>query len=212
MANDLYVFIRDLEYNEGDDVIAYYSTYCASDGTNKYTGGVMNTMSLPGSGDGAQSLNLAMFTAVENYAENNCPLTFGPTDRRFLSGRIFVPPVLSQSSASRSLNSAYQISALRNALVSYSVEIECTLTVSGGETGTVFLEIADDSGFTTNVQELCRSVNGNSGTLTIGLSLTQTLVANVEGVVPGGKYVRLRTDNTAGTPTFTYRSGQETLN
>ncbi len=122
-----------------------------------------------------------------------------------------LPEAPSQSSASRSLNSAFQISTTRNCLVVYSVNISSSLSISGGESGTVVLEIASDFGFTTNVQELSRCTNGNTGTLTIGLSLVQDITASMSGFVPSGYYCRLRTANNTGTPTFTYRSGQEVL-
>lgn len=109
------------------------------------------------------------------------------------------------------LNSAAQLSATRDAFVSYAVDIAVTISLTAGATGTVFLEIADDSGFTTNVQELARFVNGNTGTLTIGLNLTQNLTGTLTGIVPAGKYRRLRTANTVGTPTFTARPSQEVL-
>lgn len=117
----------------------------------------------------------------------------------------------SQSSASRSLNSVFQPNSTRDTLVNYSVDIACTLTLTTGQSGTVFLEIASNSGFTSNVQELARFVNGNTGTLAIGLSLTQNVTGTLSGYVPAGYYVRLRTANNTGTPTFTYRSGQEVL-
>ena len=117
----------------------------------------------------------------------------------------------SQSAVSRGLNSGFQVSTTRDALVNYSVDIACTLSLTTGQTGTVFLEIADDSGFTTNLQEICRCVNGNTGSLTVGLNLTQNATGGLNGFIPAGKFVRLRTANTVGTPTFTYRSGQEVL-
>lgn len=121
------------------------------------------------------------------------------------------PPSRSQSSASRSLNTIFQVSSTRDCLVNYSVDIATTLSLTTGQSGTVFLEIASDSGFTTNVQELARFVNGNTGTLTIGLSLTQNVTGTLTGYVPTAYYSRLRTANNTGTPTFTYRSGQEVL-
>lgn len=119
--------------------------------------------------------------------------------------------VRSFSTASRSLNSAFQVSSTRDALVNYSIDVASTLSLLAGQVGTVFLEYADQSGFTTGVTEVCRFVNGNSGTLTIGLNLTQAVTGSVGGMIPAGKYVRIRTANTTGTPTFTYRSGQEVL-
>lgn len=116
-----------------------------------------------------------------------------------------------QASSTRTLNSAFQISTTRDALATYSVQIATTISLTTGETGTVFLEISPTSTFATGVQELGRFVNGNSGTLTLGLNLTQTMAEPLMGYVPSGYWVRLRTANTVGTPTFTYQSGQETI-
>lgn len=116
-----------------------------------------------------------------------------------------------QSQANRSLNSAFQISSTRDCFVNYSVDVSCTLSLTTGQTGTIFLEIASDSGFTTNVQELCRFVNGNTGTLTIGLNLTQNCTGTLSGYIPVAYYCRLRTANTIGSPIFNFRSGQEIL-
>lgn len=121
------------------------------------------------------------------------------------------PAARSQSSASRSLNTGFQVSTTRDSLVNYSVDISCTLSLTSGQAGTVFLEIASDSGFTTNLQELGRLALGNTGTLSIGLSLTENYTGGASGYVPAAYYCRLRTSDDVGTPTFTYRSGQEVL-
>lgn len=120
-------------------------------------------------------------------------------------------PTRSFSAPSRSLNTAFQPSTTRDAQVSYSVDIATTVSLAGGAVGTVYLEYADDSAFTTNVVEVGRFVNGQTGTLVVGLTLNQTNTAQLNGIVPAGKYVRLRTQNNTGTPTFTWRSGQEVL-
>lgn len=113
------------------------------------------------------------------------------------------------SVASRSLNTVFQIDAANDAFVSYSIDVSCTLSLTGGQTGTVFLRYADNVGFSTNVVEVCRFVNGNTGTLTIGLNITQNATGTLSGLIPAGKYVQIVTANTAGTPSFAYRSGQE---
>jgi len=117
----------------------------------------------------------------------------------------------SQSSASRSLNSVFQVSTTRDALVNYSVDVATAATLLGGQVGTVYLEVATNSGFTTGVQELARFVNGNSVSLAIAITLNQNVTGTMTGYVPANYFVRLRTENTTGTPTFTYRSGQEVL-
>lgn len=111
----------------------------------------------------------------------------------------------------RSLNTAFQPSTSRDCFVSYSVDIACTLSLTTGQSGSVILEYADDSGITTNVKTVQSTANANTGTLAIGLALTQTATASLTGIIPTGKYVRLRTVNTTGTPTFTYRGSQEVL-
>lgn len=121
------------------------------------------------------------------------------------------PAVRAQSAVSRSLNTIFQVSTTRDSLIHYSVDIVCTLSLVGGQTGTVFLEMATNASFTTGVQELSRFVNGNTGALTIGLNIVQECCTTLSGYVPSGNYVRLRTVNTSGTPTFTYLSGQEVL-
>lgn len=117
----------------------------------------------------------------------------------------------SQSVASRSLNTCFQVSSTKDSFVNYSVEISSSLSLTTGQTGTVFLEIYSDSGCTTGTQEIARSVNGNTGTLAIGLNITQNVTAGINGFVPKSCYVKIRTSNTVGTPSFVYKSGQEVL-
>lgn len=117
----------------------------------------------------------------------------------------------SQSLSSRTLNTIFQPSSTRDATVSYSVDISCTLSLSGGMNGTVILEMATNAGFTTGVQTLSQFTNAQIGTLTIGLNITQTNTACLTGYIPFGNYVRIRTVTTTGTPTFTLQNGQEVL-
>lgn len=121
------------------------------------------------------------------------------------------PASLSQSSASRTLNTIFQVNSTRWTEIRYSVDISTTVSLSGSQIGRVVLEMATNVGFTTGVQELQSFGNGNSGTLVIGLVLTQLCTACLSGKIPPGNYVRLRTVNITGTPTFTYVSGQEVL-
>jgi hypothetical protein len=121
----------------------------------------------------------------------------------------YVAPVF--TATSRALNTAFQLSTARLGYVTYAVDIAATLSLTAGATGTVFLEAAADSGFTTAVREVARSVNGNTGTLTVGLGLTQNVTAIVSGYISANEWVRIRTANTVGTPVFTYRNGQEVL-
>lgn len=116
-------------------------------------------------------------------------------------------PTYSQSPVSRSLNSAFRPSTTRNILASYSIETAAQITISGGQSITVYLEISADG--STGWTEISRISNGNSGTLIVGVSLTQTLAQSLVGTIPAGYYARIRSSAT-GSATATYRSGQET--
>lgn len=108
----------------------------------------------------------------------------------------------------RTLNTCFQPSATRDSVVTYSVDIAATLSLTGGQTGTVFLRTYTDASCTTGAQEISRFVNGNTGTLTIGLNITQNATGAISGMIPAGAYARI---DTTGTATFTYRSAQEVL-
>lgn len=132
----------------------------------------------------------------------------GPTGATGATGPAIVT---SQSSATRSLNSAFQVNPTRAALVYYSVRVTTTVSIGSNQDGDVVLEIASDSGFTTNVQTIAIGENGQTVTLAIALNSVQAQTMVVSGYVPAGYYVRIRTVNNTGTPTYLYRAGQEAL-
>lgn len=113
------------------------------------------------------------------------------------------------SSVTRSFNSAFQPSTTTWTRVNYSVLVTCTASLLGGQEGTVILEKASNSGFTTNVMELGRITGGNSVSLAIAITAVDKAGGQLSGDVEPNYYVRLRTVNTTGTPTFTYQSGVE---
>lgn len=118
---------------------------------------------------------------------------------------------LTFNNPARTLNTAFQISTTQNTFVTYSVDTTCVMSLTSGQSGTAVLEYADDSGFTTNVKTACKPTQANSGTLTIGLALTQINGVVLHGIIPAGKYVRIRTINNTGTPTFVLQNSQEVL-
>lgn len=126
-------------------------------------------------------------------------------------GTLPVIPTRSFSYTTRSLNTCFQISASRDASVSYSVDIATSLSLTSGQQGTVYLRVYTNNVCTTGAQELMRFVNGQTGTLTVGLALTQNVTAALNGIVPAGMWAQLVTENNTGTPTFTARPGQEVL-
>lgn len=158
----------------------------------------------------AQTFEEAKANILSNVLSYSSGHSYGIVENEILWLTSAVNPIKSFANPSRTLNSAYQISTTREALVSYGVDISCLLNLTVGQAGSVFLEYADDSGFTTNVVEVTRTTNSNTGALTLG-STTQVSGTTLSGLIPIGKYVRLRTANTTGTPTFTFRRSQEVL-
>ncbi len=130
-----------------------------------------------------------------------------------LSGKPTIPTIVppTQSQPSRTLNTIFQLSTTRAAMVSYSVQITVTATIAGGQNGDVILEIASDAGFTTNVQTVAIAGNGQVYTLAIALQGVQPTTNVLSGFVPIGYYVRLRTVNNTGTPGYSIRAQQEAL-
>lgn len=120
-------------------------------------------------------------------------------------------PERNQSSITRTFNNVFQPGNLRDAFVNYSIDISCTLSISSGEQGTVYLEMTSDPDFLSDIQEISRISNGNNGTLSIGLNIVQNNTGILSGYVTKGYYCRIRTENNAGTPDFTYKAGQEIL-
>lgn len=112
---------------------------------------------------------------------------------------------------SRSLNTCFQVSSTRSSFVNYAVDIAATLSLTSGQSGTVTMNTYSDSGCTTGTQKINEFTNGNTGSLTIGLNLTQNVTGTITGFIPAGKYVKLVTTNNTGTPTFTAKSSQEVL-
>ena len=126
-------------------------------------------------------------------------------------GRVSSGSMRSQSSATRTLNTTFQVSATRDAVVQYAVQTTITASIAGGQDADVFLDIASDSGFTTNVQSLDVAPCSQTYTLAIALQGVQKCAAQVRGFVPAGYYARIRTVSNTGAPAFAYRLGQEVL-
>lgn len=144
------------------------------------------------------------------YAQNSWSVTVAPTDIYFdqpglgVSSKIFSNPSLA-------VNTSRQPSTMRDTMVNASVDITSTISLTTGQTGKVSLEYADNTGFTTNVVTVQSATNGNTGSLTIGLNLSQVYTAALTGIVPAGKFYRLVTTNTTGTPTYGTPVIQEVL-
>lgn len=105
----------------------------------------------------------------------------------------------------KSLNTAYLLSASRDAMVSYSIQISSTLSLSGGQSGTIALQTSPDNITYTTV---ATQTNNNLGALTLGLNTQQVQATSLTCFVPKTYYVKL---TTSGASTFTWQSGMEVL-
>lgn len=172
-------------------------------------------------GTGIPSTNPLKMTAIgSGLSWDGTTLTASGTaqvnsDWNAVSGvaQILNKPTLTKSFAytTKALNTCFQVSSTRDAYVNYAVDISTSLSLTTGQQGTVYLELFNNSGCTTGTQEVTRFVNGQTGTLTIGLALTQNVTGSLHGFIPAASYAKLRTENNTGTPTFTSRPGQEVL-
>lgn len=95
---------------------------------------------------------------------------------------------------------AVQLSATNDTEYTATVRIANTLTLTGGSAGHVDL-VCDASSSPTTVVETVGAEN--TGTLTIGLALTQSSTAVLRWRSPAGHYCRLTTTNDTGTPIYT---------
>lgn len=107
--------------------------------------------------------------------------------------------------ASRTLNSAFQPSTTHDCIVIYYVQITSSLSLTGGQSGSVELQTSPTNSVYTNTGT---NTNNNTGSLTIGLSTAQVQTAGLISYVPAGYYVKLVT---SGTSTFAYQNGIEIL-
>jgi hypothetical protein len=106
----------------------------------------------------------------------------------------------------------FQPSATRNTSCSYSITISATATglIGGASSGYVVYEICSTNSATgSNWTEIGRWTNGQSINSLLTLSSTQPIGSDVMKIVPAGWYVRLRSVNVSGSPSYTVNSGQE---
>lgn len=109
---------------------------------------------------------------------------------------------------SRTLNSCFQISSTKDADFHYKVDVTGSLNLTAGTTGTVTATSYTNSGCTIGAQAVADGVSAQSGTLIVGLGITQAMSVGIDGTLPTGKWIKLTTANTVGTPTFAIRAVQ----
>jgi hypothetical protein len=116
-------------------------------------------------------------------------------------------PVVDTISTARIMNTAYRISTTGNTDINVCFSISCNLSLSGGQAGEVYLETSSDG--ITNWQRRGMIPASNTGSLTVGLNTTQVSGGQLSALLPAGWYWRLRTNNTTGTPTYTFLGGNK---
>lgn len=108
------------------------------------------------------------------------------------------------SAPTRALNTAYQPSTSRFVSVSCSVNITSTLSLTGGQSGTVTLQTSPDG---TTYTTMATATNNNTGSLTIGLNTSQAQAGDLVATVPPGYFYKIVS---SGTSTFSLLQVQET--
>lgn len=139
------------------------------------------------------------------------PITTSGTIGAVLRSRSFntsptVPLVTTAAAANGT-----QVSASRDAEVSYSINTSSTSTIAGASSVTAVLEICSTNSSTAG-NWITVSTAGNSQTvsLAIALQVIQTLIQTMNAIVPAGYYRRIRYTVT-GTGSCSFNSGVETL-
>ena len=108
----------------------------------------------------------------------------------------------------------WRLSTFRDARVSYNVTVTASVQIGvvSNVGGYVVLEVAaTNSSTASDWKEVSRVGNSQNVGLAVALSLAQGVTGTLSADVPAGYYVRMRSVNSNGTPTFTYHSGQEVL-
>lgn len=106
----------------------------------------------------------------------------------------------------------WQLSSTRASMASYSVNIATTATIGVASDGYVVMEIAATNSVTaSDWKEVGRARSGQTLTLALVLQSVGNNSKQLMGIVPAGYYVRLRSVNASGTPTYTFVSGEEVL-
>jgi len=124
-------------------------------------------------------------------------------------GRVTAGTNRSFATPTRTLNSCFQVSATRDALVSYAVDVTTTVTLGGTPEGAVFLRTYTNSACNTGQIGVISGSNGQPTTLTVSVGQQVKGSVNLYGVVPAGTWARLETSNVSGTPTFSIRAEQQ---
>lgn len=102
----------------------------------------------------------------------------------------------------------FQVSSTRPSNDCYSITVTSGSTLLAAVYGTVVLEIAPTNSATATDWVILGSTGGGD---TVGLLHNGTNTGQICGFVPAGYFAKLRSVTGAGTPTYSYNSGQEVI-
>lgn len=130
------------------------------------------------------------------------------------SGSISVElPTRVVANAARALSTCFQISATRDALVSYGVDITTTLTLASTSRGSAYLRTYTNSGCSAGQVTVIGSTSGMPTTLSVTVGQQVIGTASLYGFVTRGLWARIETAVDAGTggavPAFSIRTEQQ---
>lgn len=120
-------------------------------------------------------------------------------------------PARSFNYPSRALNSCFQISATQDAIFHYRVDVTTGLSLASGAQGTITITSYTNSGCTTGAQALVDGTAAQTGSLVIGLNISQVVSIALDGMTPANRWLKITTANTVGTPTFAIRAAQQEI-
>lgn len=108
---------------------------------------------------------------------------------------------------SRTLSSCFQISATNDADFHYKVDVASGTLLQATATGTVTATSYTNSGCTTGARIEADGAPSQSAALGI-LSVAQTVPVGIDGTLEHGRWLKITTAQTVGTPTFAIRANQ----
>lgn len=137
-------------------------------------------------------------------------LVFDATNGIYCATTPYVTTTVSRSLVSSTSATGWQVSAARPAIVHYSIMVQTTATIVGGQRGDVVVEIAPTNSTTPSDWVVVAGlINGQALSLALTLQSIQPIGADLLAFVPAGYYIRIRQISTTGAPTFSYMYGQE---
>lgn len=111
----------------------------------------------------------------------------------------------------RALNTCFQMSATQDTEFHYVVEVTSGTLISGTATGTVALVSYTNSACSSGAATVRQAAPSQGASLTLA-NVTQTAPAPMDGILQAGKWAKLVTTATVGSPTFAVESAQQEVN